>query len=222
MYKKTYQILWIISLLIIASLACGLVNQVNQVKENVQSAATQIEGIVTQAPGLIATGKAIATENPGLVQTGQALITTSGPGLIETVQAFATDQPGLMETIQALATDNPEIANTALALATKVSQGGTPSPIPTDIPLPQQDRLEQLNGTSNMVVYFTSIKYKNIVTFYKTEMVNNEWEAVADGTVETSKTTVLNFKKDNRTASVLITLNSGDNMTGVVITIQAK
>jgi hypothetical protein len=222
MQKKPYQIFWAISLLVSASLACGLVNQVNQVKQDVQSAATQIQGIVTQAPGLIATGKAIATDNPGLVQTGQALLNQNGPGLLATIQSLATDQPGLMETIQAFATDNPGLANTAIAMATRIVQGENPNSPPSDIPLPSQDRLEQLNGTPSMVAFYTSINFPLIVKFYKTEMVNNGWKAVTQGTVETSKTAVLIYTKDKRTATVTITISPADNKTGVVIVIQSK
>ncbi len=222
MQKKPYQMIWIISLLITASLACGLVNQVNQVKQEVQSAATQIQGIVTQAPGLIATGKAIATDNPGLLQTGQALLSQQGPGLISTVQALATQQPGLMETLQSFATSNPGLANTAIAMASQIAQGGTPNSVPSDIPLPTPDRLEQLNSNASMVVFYTSIKYGVVVNFYKTGMVKNGWKAVAQGTMTTATTTVLNFSKDNRIASVVITFSPSDNKTGVVITIQTK
>jgi hypothetical protein len=222
MQKKPYQMMWVISLLMIASLACGFVNQVNQVKEQVQSAATQIEGIVTQAPGLIATGKAIATDNPGLIQTGQALLSTQGPGLVGTIQAIATQQPGLMDTLQAFATDNPGLATTALAMASQIAQGSNPNGVPGDIPLPPPDRLEQLNSTAGMVVFYTDMKYGNVVKFYKTGMVTAGWTAVVQGTTSTANTTVLNYSKDNRIASVVITLSPSDNKTGVVITIQTK
>ncbi len=222
MQNKPYRIAWAISLLMIASLACGLLNQVNQVKQQVQSAATQIEGIVTQAPGLIATGKAIATANPGILQTGQALLSQQGPGLVATIQAIATQQPGLLDTLQAFATSNPGLANTAIAMASQIAQGSNPNAVPSDIPLPPQDRLEQLNSTAGMIAYYTSMKYVNVVKFYKTGMVNAGWQAVAQGTTSTPNTTVLNYTKDNRTASIVITLSPNDNNTGVVITIQSK
>ncbi len=222
MQKKPYQVMWVISLLMIASLACGLLNQVNQVKEQVQSAATQIEGIVTQAPGLIATGKAIATDNPGLLQTGQALLSTQGPGLLGTIQAVATQQPGLMNTLEAFATNNPGLAQTALAMASQIAQGSSPDAVPGDIPLPGADRLEQLNSTAGMVVYYTTIKYSNLVNFYKKGMINAGWTAVVKGTTESPSTTVLNYTKDNRTATIVLTLSTTDNKTGVVITIQTK
>ena len=208
MPKKSFQMIWVISLLILASLACSWVNNVNQVQQDVQSMATQIQGIATQAPGLIDTARAIATENPGLIQTGQALITTQGPGLMETIQAYATE--------------NPSLAETAIALVTQAAKGGNPILAPSDIPLPPQDRLEQFNGTPGMVAFFTNMKYSKIVSFYKTEMVKDLWKAVAQGSVETSNSTVLNFTKDKRTSSVTITYNPGDNMTGVLITIQTK
>ncbi len=222
MQKKPYQIAWAISMLVVASLACGLINQVNEVKNQVQSAATQIQGIVTQAPGLIATGKAIATQNPGLIQTGQALLTTQGPGLISTVQAVATQNPGLMETLQSFATDNPSLAQTAAAFATQLARGNDPNAVPSDIPLPPADRLEQLNSTAGMVVFYTSMKYSNVVKFYKTGMVNDGWKADTANTTSTPNTTVLNYIKDNRSASIVITLGPNDNKTGVVITITTK
>lgn len=222
MNNKAYRVFWVISILVTASLACGLLSQVNQVKNEVQSAATQIQGIVTQAPGLIATGQAIATENPGIIQTGQALLSQKGPGLVETVQAIATQQPGLMETLQAFATNNPQLAQTAIAMATQVVQGGTSVSVPDGIPLPPLDRLEQLSSNAGMVAFFTSMKYGNVVNFYKTQMANNGWQAVEQGTTVTATSTVLNYSKDNRTASVMITYNSSDNMTGVLITVQTK
>jgi hypothetical protein len=208
MQKNPYKMIWVISILIIASLACSVLNNVNQFQQGVQSVATQIQGVASQAPGLIATARAIATENPGLIQTGQALITTQGPGLIETLQAFATE--------------NPSLAKTAIAMATQAAKGGNPDLAPSDIPILPQDRLEQYNGTPGMVAFFTNMKYSKVVSFYKTEMVKNSWKAVDQGTVETSISTVLNFSKDKRTASVTITFNAGDNMTGVLITIQTK
>jgi hypothetical protein len=208
MQKIPFKMIWVISILILASLACSMLTNVNQFQQDVQSVSTQIQGVATQAPGLIATARAIATENPGLIQTGQALITTQGPGLMKTLQAFATA--------------NPSLAQTAIAMVTQASKGGNPDSAPSDIPLLPQDRLEQYNGTPGMVVFFTNMKYSKVVSFYKTEMVKNSWVPVEKGTVEASSSTVLNFSKDKRTSSVLITYNPGDSMTGVVITIQTK
>jgi hypothetical protein len=222
MQKKPYHMILFISLLISGSLACGLLNQANQVKQQVQSAATQIEGIVTQAPGLIATGKAIATENPGLLQTGQALLNQQGPGLVATIQALATEQPGLVDTLTAFATDNPSLANTAIAMASQIAQGSNPNAVPGDIPLPTKGSIEQLNSTAGMIAYYTTMKYVNVVKLYKTGMVNYGWKAVQQGTTSTSSTTMLVYTKDNRTASIVITLSPNDNKTGVVITIQTK
>jgi hypothetical protein len=208
MKKKSFLMIWVISLLILASLACSWLDKINQVQQNVQSVATQFQGVTTQVPGLIDTARAIVTANPGLIKTGQALITEKGPGLVKTIRAFATE--------------NPSLAKTAIAMATQATQSGNSGSAVSDIPLPPQDRLEQYNSTPSMVVFFTNIKYSKVVNFYKTEMVNNSWKAVEQGTTKTTNSTTLKFSKDNRTSSVMITYNPDDNMTGVVITIQTK
>ena len=208
MQKKPHRMIWVISLLILSSLACSWLDKINQVQQDVQSMATQIQGFATQAPGLIDTARAIVTENPGLIKTGQAIITEQGPGLVKTIRAFATE--------------NPSLAKTAIAMATKATQGGNSGSAVSDIPLPPQDRLEQYNSTPGMVVFYTNLKYSKVVSFYKTEMVNNSWNAVEQGTTKTTNSTTMKFNKDKRTCSVMITYNPDDNMTGVVITIQTK
>ena len=51
MHKKSFKMIWVISILILASLACSLLTNVNQFQQDVRTAATQIEGSLHKRRG---------------------------------------------------------------------------------------------------------------------------------------------------------------------------
>ena len=88
MHHRTYRFAWILSLLVIAGLACNLFSKIGQTAKDVQSLATDI-------------GK-----GKQLISTVQPFITQiEGLNLLETLQSFTSkDVPGALDTMQAVAT----------------------------------------------------------------------------------------------------------------------
>lgn len=236
MENRTFRYIWIISILIGASLACSTLNQVNYARQTAQAVVTEVKGIATQGAPLLqtaqafatvegsqflGTAQAFATQNPGLVDTAQAFVTEQGPGLIATAQAFITQEgPGALATAQAFATQHPDLAATGWALATQAASGSEATQKPPDIPILPSDQISNLYTTRETVTYFTSQSFTQVVDFYKTEMKNNGWSRVAEGSVQTANVAVLNFTKLNRTASVVINNNPGSSQVTVIISIQ--
>jgi hypothetical protein len=188
------------------TLACNLLsnvtNQVNEVKDTAVSVAT------------------LAGEGQKWIETARAVATEVGDsGLLETAQAYATQvgESGFLETAQAYATEEgPAIAETAKAIATRLPSNS--GEIPEDIPvLPGEN--EQLFGSNELVSYTTGMDINSVVEFYKTEMPNKGWEKGDQDSLETSNIAYLYFKKQDRSASVVISVNPLNNKTLVVITI---
>lgn len=218
-WRKFYP-LGLILLLLLASLACNLVSQIDQARENVQSIATEVQ----QGRDFLATSRAIATAvgGSGLVQTAQAMATEfEDSGFLETAQAYATEQgPALIATAQALATEQgPGFRETAQALATRAALALEKAP--EDIPVVEGER-QNIIASSQLVSYFTPLGLQQVVDFYRTQMPVNGWAASEQGTVVTENTATLNYTKDDRFALVNLTVNPLDNQTIVVITIQNK
>jgi hypothetical protein len=80
-------------LLLVTTLACGSITrrlqQVQEVKETVESVATFAKDLITESAPLIETVQAVATENLDIVETVEAVV-TENPGIIETVEGIAT------------------------------------------------------------------------------------------------------------------------------------
>jgi hypothetical protein len=223
MPRKSYQLAWVITLLVAASLGCGLFSNVAEkysgVKETVGSVATDVQtgrdilgtarAIVTDVggSGLIETAQALATGvgDSGFLSTAQAFATEQGPELMATMQAFATEQgPGLMETAQALGTAAAPLLGEA----------------PADIPLVPGE-LENLVSTGLLVTYGTATDSTLVVDFYNTEMIANGWTKVNQETLGDA-ITLMTFEKAGRMASITVTKNTMTNTTMVVIAIQPK
>jgi hypothetical protein len=205
MIKRTLLYLFT-GFLLSLTLACNLIsnvsNQVNEVKDTAVSVATQ----VGEGQKWLGTAKAVATEvgNSGLLETAQVYATQVGEsGFLETAQAYATENgPGMIETAKAIATQIP--SNTG--------------EIPDDIPVVPGEN-EELFGSNELVSYTTGMDFNAVVDFYKTEMPNNGWEKGDQDSLETSNIAYLYFKKQNRSASVVISINPLTSKTLVVITI---
>lgn len=203
MQKETYKYLWLVSILIIISISCSTFTKINTAKQTVQSIASQAQGF--------------ATEGSDLLKTAEA------SGALQTAQAFTTQEiPGLLKTAEAFATSNPDLVKTGWAVATLVAQGATSNEPPSDIPILPQEQIDHFYGTREMVSYFTKTPFQKVVEFYKTEMLNNGWASISNGTSVNQSIAVLNYEKTSQTAQVVITLNPIENNTSVLITIQQK
>ena len=188
------------------TLACSFLsnvtNQVSEVKDTAVSVATQ----VGEGQKWLGTARAVATEvgNSGLLETAQVYATQVGEsGFLETAQAYATQE-------------GPAIAETAKAIATKLP--ANTGDIPEDIPVVPGENSE-LFGSNELVSYTTGMDLSSVVDFYKTEMPNNGWEKGDQDSLETTNIAYLYFKKQGRSASVVISVNPLNNKTLVVITI---
>jgi hypothetical protein len=237
---KAFKLAWVLSLLAAALLACSSVtnlgNQVSGARGTAQSVATQVD----QARDLMATGEGVATRvaESGLVQTAQAVSTqVAQTGLDETAQAVATqletrgiegtaramltqELPGLAETIQAVATNQgPGLVQTAQALATQLAS--SLGQAPADIPVVEGEK-QDYNASDFFVTYSTSLNIAEVLTFYKTEMPNQGWTKIEEGSVETDQSAILNYDKPDRKASVVLSAGAPGGGTIVAITIQPK
>jgi hypothetical protein len=240
MRTKAFQLAWVLSLLGAALLACTFVtnvrDQVGEARGTAQSVATRVD----QAQDLIATGQSVATQvaESGLVQTAQAVSTqVAETGLDETAQAVATQfensgvgetaqamltqqLPGLAETAQAIATDQgPGLIQTAQALATRVASSFGQGP--ADIPVVEGEN-QNYNASDSFVTYSTPLGLADVLNFYKTEMPNQGWTKVEEGSVETDQSAILNYDKLDRTATVVLTAGTAGGGTIVAVTVQPK
>jgi hypothetical protein len=214
--------LWLISILLIAVFACQAVSGVQERVDTVKSTAMSVATDVQQGRDLIGTARAITTQvgGSGLIQTAQALATQADEsGLLSTAQAFATEQgPGLVETALAVATqEGPAILATAQAYITQASPGTAPE----DIPIIDGQK-EMFYQSAELVSYIISVPYAQVVEFYKNQMPANGWTKVDQDWVETGLISNLQFEKNDRRASIVLTTSSGGNGATVLITISAK
>jgi hypothetical protein len=236
MKSRVFRIAWAASILSAALMACNLVNQITQTKQNVQTAATSVQ----QGEDLLATAKVEMTRvgGSGAVKTGQALGTQlAESGLKETVQAMATQfeqsgalatgeavitqqAPGMFETLQAaISSGMPGLVETGQAALTQ----GAPSlgAAPADIPV-MEGAKDDYFSTANSVTYSVASDFDTVVNFYKTQMPANGWTLDNQGTLETAGQDTLKYDKSDRTAIVVITYDSNINRTTVNVAVQGK
>lgn len=199
-------------LLLIISLAIGLGCQVvNRAQSRVKGAQATAQALATEVKekaGVLGTVQAVVTEivESEAMQTARAVATEKGPALEQTLQAFATQEA-------------PRLEQTANAVLTAIATAkGQP---PQDIPLIEGERKNFVS--SNLVVsYETTRPYSEVLNFYKQEMPRNGWVAVEEGWVEADKAAFLNFEKDQRRASVSLSVNPINQDTIVVILLSEK
>lgn len=189
----------------LAQTAQALATQVDQagLDETAQAMASEAAAI-----GLDETAQAIATQvaESGLEETAQAFITQNAPGMVETAQAMVTNQgAGLVETAQALATQ----AAAALGQA------------PAEIPIVPGDK-DNYSASGLYVSYTTPLSFAEVLDFYKREMVNEGWNKVDLGSVETETSAILNYEKPDRKAAVVLETTATPPGTIVAITVQSK
>lgn len=186
--------LTLISILMLATIACGLITSIqdkyNEVVETVDSVSTDIK----QGKDILGTAQAFATQ-------------AFGSEFMETAQAFATEfsDSNLMETGEAFAT---EVA------------GGLYNP-PQDIPIIAGDK-EDYKATKETVFYITDIGFAQVADFYKLEMPANGWEAMEGQFTEVGEAAFLFYEKPDKKAIVIIDKNADNTKTMVTISIQPK
>lgn len=221
--KKTSAILiFVIALLIMlgCSLFTGIGERISETKATVDDVATKVE----QGRNLIGTAEGVATQvgESGFLETVQNLATeVDESGMLATIQAITTEQgPVIRGTIQAIATQEvPALIATAQAIATEFSEGqGT---IPSDIPVIDSS-LEQLVTNSRIISYQTAVQFINVVDFYRIEMPLNEWVEQENSSFIAENTAVLEFTKNDKSATVTLSTNPLNDHTIVLITIQNK
>ena len=84
----------------------------------------------------------------------------------------------------------------------------------TDLPIMADAKDKVIMG--EMVSYSSASAFADVVAFYKAEMPNNGWQPSGEPT-EMEGVAQLEFKKDNRTAQVMITYDTDTQLTSVVI-----
>lgn len=222
MKKSYFRLAWFISIMALVGLSCNTLNQVNQTSGTAQAIITQAQGVIGEGKSLAETAQIFATVNGSkLLGTAQAYA-TQNPWVLETARAFVTQQgPALVSTAQALATQRPDLLSTVQAAATQLGQESPNTP-PADIPILPTDQIESFYGDRNTVSYFTTRAYPEVVSFYKTEMLNKGWTPVAEGTVESDGLAVLNYTRLNTNSRLIISYNSASNRTSVMVTITPK
>jgi len=182
--KHFFRYLLLICLFLAATLGCKFI-------QNIRSTVQ-----------LASTGVAVATD------IGSIITQIVPPGMEETVQAgMPTFQAAITEigpTIQAGITD---IAPTFESLSTQMYT--SPEQAPADIPI-MPGETSAFVGSAESISYVIDVDFNQVVDFYKREMPNKGWTAVESDTgpsaaVPGMSNIELNFQKDTRKATVIIT-----------------
>jgi hypothetical protein len=196
--------------LLIGAMACAWLGGVPGIGGSQTTATAARPTDVNDNPtaGVIArsTRQALATLN---ALATQALLAaqTAAAGATQTSVAGATQTVVAGPTQTAAAA-----ASQTAAVATAISQG------PSDIPIvPGEIQIDSVDA--HTLIYSTKTDWATVVSFYKSAMPKNGWTADASGSVKMTDMANLNFKKDNRTASVLITKDEKDGTTQLLITV---
>lgn len=193
--------------LMAATLACsisGIGQKATTAKHTANAIETDVGGVVAAGGSIINTAEAIGTQHPGIV---------------ETVKAVATQGAPLLSTIEGVATNNPGLVQTAQALIQKEIPTGEP---PSDIPVMNRDQLNDFLGSSQYIFYTSPNKYADVLKFYQTEMPNNGWQLNQSKSHDFSNAAQLVYEKDNRTATINLSLNPLNNTTVVVIDVTTR
>jgi hypothetical protein len=193
-YKPTSAVL-AVTLLALASLACNTITG-----GGLNNAQAIANAVLTAASG-------------DLAVTADAVQATADAALNSVDDETATPEP----TEAGVAP--PEATETPAAVATDSTGFGGDAP--EDVPI--IDAQNTILFTSAAIVsYQTDADYKTTVTFYKDGMPSNGWTVDANASVETETATILYCTKDNRQASVSITVDTNTNATFVLITISTN
>ncbi len=203
MHHKNFTYIFIL-VLMAASLACsfsGIPRSATTAKQTANALETDVGGVVAAGGSIITTAEAIGAQHPGLVETVKAVATQGAP-LLSTIEAVATYNPGLVQTAQAI-------------IQNEIPTGEAPS----DIPIMNRDQLQDFLGSSQYIFYTTPNQYADVLQFYQMEMPNNGWQLNQTKSHNYSNAAQLIYEKDNRTATINLSLNPLNNTTVIVINI---
>jgi hypothetical protein len=195
-------ILFVILVLFVATLGCSIfdIQQKAQTARGTANAfRTDVGGIINEGSSLLKTAQAIETQHPGILGTVKAVATQGAP-VLSTIGAATTSNPGLVKTAQA-------------AIQQEIPTGEAPS----DIPLMNQEQVQNYFGSSQYIFYTSPIQYDQVLEFYKTEMPNNGWQYIETDSHEYSNAAQLTYVKDNRTATINLAFNPLNNTSVIVI-----
>lgn len=218
MNRRAYKFTWLAVVLgftLACNLITGLSEDVQGVRGTAGAAATRVGALASQAQGL-----ATSVEESGFLRTAQALATEEGGQFLSTARALATqaEERGYLETAQAFATEEgSNLLATARVLATDGVQAGA---APADIPVVPEQGLVNFFGSQSLVTYLTAMSYRDVIDFYKQEMLVHDWVPASSGNVETDSIARLTFSKPAKTADLTITINPLDQKTLVTILIR--
>jgi hypothetical protein len=202
--KQKSPIYFITLLLMAGSMACsisGIGQQIKSADQTAKAVKTKISGVVTVGSSIIDTAQAFETQSKGI---------------LETVKAVATKGVPLLNTIEAVATHNPGLVQTAQAFFKQELPTGEP---PSDIPLLDQDQMDDYFGSSKYIFYVTPVNYTQVLAYYQIEMADNGWQYLKNESSEYARAAQLNYYKDTRTATINLSFNSLNNTTVVIINI---
>ncbi len=200
--RRNSPIFVVIFTLILATLACStssLQSKANNAEKTANAFRTQVGGVVSQGNSLLQTARAVETQHPGILATVEAVGTHAAP-LLGTLQAVGTNSPGLVQTAQAL-------------IQNKLPTGQPPD----DIPIYNRDLAQDFFGSSQYIFYSSPSQYAQVLNFYQVEMPHNGWQYVESASHLYSNAAELKFSKDNRNATVNLSLNPLNNTTVIVI-----
>jgi hypothetical protein len=202
--KKFKPVNLVVLILIGSTLACsisGISKQTRSVEQTAQAIKTDVGGIASAGGSLLSTAQAVQTQHPGVLETVKAF-TTQGAPLISTIQAVATNNPGLVQTAQTI-----------------IEQEIPTGEAPIDIPIYNPDQAQNYFGSNQYIFYITPNEYAKILDFYKTQMLNNGWQYLESDSHEYANAAQLNYFKDNRIATINLSINPLNSTTVVVISI---
>ncbi len=113
----------------------------------------------------------------------------------------------------------PDATETPAGVATDSS--GIGDEPPSDVPIIDAKN-SNLVASAQFVSYQTDADYKTAVSFYKDGMSKNGWTLDANASFESDTASIMDFTKDNRTATVTITPDTTTKTTIILITISTN
>jgi hypothetical protein len=176
--NKTYRMILVASMIVVISLACGLTNTADNLREGAKAIET-LQGIATEIDesGIVSTGQAIATE---------------------------IDESGIPETAQAVATDIGElgIPETAQVFATQIVV--EPGEVPPDVPIMEGEKTAFF-GSDQAITYTIGAEFQDVLDYYERELTALGWSKVVAGSTIGDSLASLKYEKSGRTINLVIT-----------------
>jgi hypothetical protein len=189
-------------LVFLVSIACSL----SSLQQRASSAKQTANAVKSEVGGIISVGDSI-------IKTAQA-IETKHPGVLETVKAVGTKAAPILNALESAATDHPDLISTAQAAIQQDIPTGEP---PDDIPLLEHQQMKEFFGTSQYIFYTSPSAYSYVLDFYKGSMPGYGWQYLEDESHEYPNAAQLCFVKDDRRATVNLSLNTMNNTTSIII-----